>query len=395
MKKSYILSLIIALTTPFFFISKVEALDIHQLDQSQLESIGHISVYSDYNYNQTFKVIKNVLTGIEIQMINRKAGNSITLTVKDETTGKVIVTKTQRMGAGDGWEYFNLEGDGLGYTLVKPNVYSMTIGTAFYAENAPSWLYTDNANSYLRGSMRIGTIPFVGDFTFKTYGYTIDLERENTDLPVVEEEDTPTPVPAPADSSSEDKVIVTPDSSVSAFDIDEEDIDDSVVTPSLEFVIVNDLVVDPKVETGVIVDLESVIKVSGTAGAGDTVAVKIGEKIFTAKADEDGNWYVIISTVDLAEGTYVVTAQSKDEDAKGSSTVNMFNLTVSATGEAPAVAKDNDSKNDFLTYLIYGAGGLFVVGLIILIIFFVKKRKKNEKKDSVGEVMNSSDGNVS
>lgn len=382
MRKSLFISLVCSVLFPFVFLAPAKAeLDIYQLDQSQTLGGGSVVVYSGYNRNQTFKVTKGILTKIEVLMKNRQGGYSVTLTVKDETNGTTIATKTQRMDDGDGWETFDLSGEEWGIVVDKSHTFSMWIGTSYFPTPAPSWEY-ENSDVYANGSMRNGTTPSNGDYAFKTYGWELIVilppkEEEEEDLP---EDNGGDEEPADEDKGKEEEIILTPDTSSSLFSFDEDDVDDTVIVPALEFVIVNNIVVDSQKDEGVVTDDDDIVKISGTAGPGDTVAITIGNKTYTTTADEDGNWYIVVSTLDLEAGSYTVKAQSKDENNKVSTEVELFNLNILGE-ESPVVEKD--SKNDIFSYIIYGFSGLLLVGLIFLVIFIVKKRKKDDKKNEI------------
>lgn len=380
MRKSLFISLVCFFLFPLAFVSPAKALDIYQLDQSQTLGGGSVVVYSEYNRNQTFKVTKGILTRIDVLMKNRQGGFSVTLTVKDETNGTTIATKTQRMGDGDGWETFDLSGEEYGIAVDKSHTFSMWIGTSYFPTPAPSWEY-ENSNVYANGTMRNGTTPSNGDYAFKTYGWELIAilppKDEEVDLPEDNGEDEE---PGDKDKGKGDEVILTPDTSSSLFSFDEDDVDDTVIVPALEFVIVNNIVVDSQKEGGVVTGEEDIVKITGTAGANNTVAITIGDKTYTTTADKDGNWYIVVSMLDLEPGSYTVKAQSQNKDKKVSTEVELFKLNV---GEESTTANEEEktSGSNIFTYIIYGASGLFLIGLIILVIFLVKRKNKGLKKN--------------
>ena len=240
MRKSLSFSLALSIFTLFLFISPVKAEDPSVLDQSQTLGGGTTVVYSEYNRNQTFNVTKSILTKIEVLMKDRRGGSTITLTVKDENTGSTIATKSQRMDDGDGWETFDLKGDALGIVVDKTHTFSMWIGTAYYPTPAPSWEY-ENSDVYANGTMRSGTNPMTGDYAFKTYGWELILwlpPEEEENPPVVEDQDNEEVVD---EKTPEKELVLTPETSSSLYSFDEDDVDDTVIVPALEFVIVNKL----------------------------------------------------------------------------------------------------------------------------------------------------------
>jgi len=378
MRKALSFSLVLLIFALFLFVSPTEASDPSVLDQSQTLGGGSTVVYSEYNRNQTFKVTKSILTKIEVLMKDRRGGSTVTLTVKDETTGSTIVTKSQRMDDGDGWETFDLKGDALGIVVDKTHVFSMWIGTAYYPSPAPSWEY-ENSDVYANGSMRSGTNPMDGDYAFKTYGWELILwlpPEEDEEPPVVEDQDNEEVVD---EKTPEKEVVLTPDTSSSLFSFDEEDVDDTVVVPALEFVIVNNVVVDSQKDEGVVTEGESIVKIAGTADSGDTVTIKIGDKTYTTKADSGGNWYMVISALDLKEGSYTVKAYATNENKKVSTEVDLFKLKISNGGVATTTEEEKDSEIDILGIIIFGVSGLLLIGLIVLVIFLIKRNKKGKK----------------
>lgn len=399
MKKSYLLVLGVFLTAFLFFLSpSASYADLYQLDQRQLEGTGCVTAYSGNNHNQTFIDTYNVLTKVGVKMRHMNGGN-VTLTVKDEVTGQVVVSMTQRMGVDEGWIYFDLVDDALGYIIDPEHTHSLWIGTAYYQTPAPCWIYT-STDEYSYGVRRQGLVERTGDLTFTTYGYTLDMGRENPDPPPAEDppaEDPPAEDPPVEDPPAEDPqdetdgtLGETPDQSEDATDVIVEE-DSSVTSPTLESVIKNDIVVDLTGEEEEVEVVEGdMVKVIGTADPGDEVAVIVGDKAYTATADEDGNWYVLFSIIDFEDGEYTVEAQSQDEDGKGSEKVEMFVLsknTVSKVVNNTVEEAEEESEKTSLWDRLY-TGDLRYVTLIALLLLvcglfwllIIIRRKKEEKK---------------
>jgi hypothetical protein len=304
------------------------------------------------------------------------------------------------MDPGDGWEIFDLINDGQGYVLDLSHRYSIWISTFDYVEvQDPAWLFSTDSDSYTRGSLRSNITPFDGDLVFKTYGYDVDFGRANPDpvIPVVEPVDEEVvPVQEESDEPlATDQLVeeieqktVTPDTPVDTFELNDEDIDDSVEIPILKFVIVDNLIADHESKEGVTVKEEEILKITGTAGAGDTVAVTIGSSIYTATADENGNWYVVVSTEDFVKGTYTVTAQSKNSQGNGSIKAELFKLNVTdetetLVGDTQEQEKENLSK--YLPYAILSLAGLLLLALVIFFIYQKKKKETNQKTTPLKE----------
>ncbi len=406
----FTLSLVLILFL-FKLSTQVLAGDERLLDQSQTEGGAAIVVYKEYYRNQTFKVTKNVITEIEVYLKNRHQGDKVTLQLKNESTGWPIVTLENRMGTGDGWEIFDLSTEGLSVYLDKEDTYSMWIGTAYYSENATAWYYS-STDVYPYGQRRSGLTPVSGDHVFKVYGYDISMLRENPEeeeIPIDNTEEDTTPVDnteettpidntpvvntqEQVDNTSEESTkdiseeTVIPDKPISKIEINETDIDDNIVVPSLEFIIIDNFVVEPK-EDEVSANKDSVIKIVGVAGEQDNVFITIGNKTYTAKADENGNWYIIVSATDLEGNTLSVSALAQNEDGKVSNKSELFKLNI-LEQEGTVVTSNNDDSN-MIAKIIYIIGAVLI--LIIAIIFIYLKKKK--KEGNVNTKNNNSDIN--
>ena len=108
-----------------------------------------------------------------------------------------------------------------------------------------------------------------------------------------------------------------------------------------------------------------------------TLFVIIGDKTYTAKADENGNWYIIVSATDLEEDSLSVSVFAENEDGKVSNKGNLFKLNISDE-DSQILTTDKEENSTFNIKLISFIGALFIIILILLLIFF--KNKKNEKK---------------
>ena len=389
----------------FLFPKYSHADDLYLPDQRQLEGTACLTAYSGYNHNQIFTPSFNVLTKVGVKMRNMNGG-SVTLTIKDGITTQIIATKTQRMGLDEDWIYFDLVDDALGYIVTPGKYHSIWIGTAYYPEGAPCWIYS-GSDVYADGMRMQGITPKDGDFTFTTYGFDLDMGREDPEDPegetvmvVDEEEEEETAGDDTEDSQEvtqdtetdtstteeENDVSNTPDESKDKDDVLVEE-DDTVTSPTLESVVKNSEVLD--MEDGTVDATEDdIIKIYGTADSGDEVSVIIGEDAYTSTADEDGNWYVVISMSGLEDGDYTVEAQAKDADGKGSKKVEMFILSKSDIDESAkvAVTEEEDTSllsrlwNGDLWYISLSVALLLLGGLIWLLIFLIKRRKEEEEK---------------
>lgn len=359
-------------------------------DQYQTEGSGCLTAYSGYNHNQTFLPQKNVLTQIQVKLRYMNGGN-LTLTVKDNITGQIVVQKTQRMGVGEDWDTFYFTGDGLGYILDTSHQHSIWIGTDYYAGGeAPCWLYS-SSNLYLDGTRRIGLTNKTGDFTFKTYGYDIDMGRDNPEPPPAPEdpeEEAQTEEATPEEEETGTGII--PDTPQDKEDIEVVEESTEVSEPVLDSVIINSAI--EELEEGTItIQGEDTVKITGTADAGDTVSVFINESAYTAIADEDGNWYVVFTVADLEDGTYEIEAQAT-KDELGSKIVSLCSLIIETeeTISTEVIAEEEETTIWFdLTQgdlrWVTVASALTLLGIFLIIFIIIYKRKKKEEKKPIPE----------
>ena len=404
MKKRSLLVFGISLTAflLFLFPSYSYADDLYLPGASQLEGTGCLTAYSGFTHNQIFTPTYNILTKVGVKMRNMNGG-SVTLTVKNAITTQIVFTKTQRMGLGEGWIYFDLVDDALGYVVTPEQYHSIWISTSYYPTDAPCWIYT-STDLYEDGMRRQGITQKDGDFTFATYGFDIDMGRENPEeeeeegetVMVVEEEggeDTGNDTESDTDTGSDaeetnDDFTESPDESQDVEDVVVEESDD-VESPVLDSVIKNKEVLEVDDAEDIVEALgEDEIKITGTATEGDEVAVIIGDKAYTATADEDGNWYVLFSASDFEDGEYTVEAQAKNEDGEGSEKVSLFILSKSTTAQLSDTVVEEETENTSLCSRLY-TGDLRYVTLILLLLLvcglfwllIIIRRKKEEKEE--------------
>ncbi|HCC67915.1 TPA: hypothetical protein DEP90_01720, partial [Patescibacteria group bacterium] len=246
-----------------------------------------------------------------------------------------------------------------------------------------SWLYS-SSDAYGNGSRRKGSTDYSGDFTFITYGYDVDMGRDNPEPPPPQE-DPPSEEPAQEDPPQDDQpgVSTIPDEAQEKEDVEILEASEDINEPTLQSVIIDNSIVE--VEEGIVlVEDEETMKITGTTDPGDTVAVFIGENAYTAIADEDGNWYVVFSISELEDGTYDIDAQSTNGEL-GSAKINLFTL---IKGSQDVVS--NEIEEDTNTGLWYNITEgdlrwvsitvLFLLGSILLIILLKRKKKEEEEK---------------
>jgi hypothetical protein len=143
-------------------------------------STASLTIYN-YGHNQTFTPTYDVLTKLQVYLEDRSAGGNIILTVKDDTAGKTVLTRNQRMDDGDGWEVFDFTGgDSLGFILTPGNQHSIWLETSYYSSDpVPKWVRSSH-DAYSGGTRRQNsTVYSDDDFAFATFGYA--LEEEGSD----------------------------------------------------------------------------------------------------------------------------------------------------------------------------------------------------------------------
>lgn len=384
MKKSLIYSLFLSFLFSLMFISEVNALDMYLLDQEQLTPTGSAPIYSEYKTNQTFRVTKNVLTKVAIGMEDRKPGAGITLTIKDENTGKTVATKTQRMSDVGVWEIFNLTGNGVGYSVNVTHRFSMWVSCNLYEDYTPAWYFTTDSDSYTRGFRRGNLLDLGGDHVFKTYGY--DLVLEEPELPTEqpsEEEVVPPVVPSVIeDQVVEDNTSETPvtdsvpsDESQPLFVASDKDVDESISAPTLEELLVNDKNQD--YEDTVSIKSGDILKISGTADIEGVVAIMIDDKIYTVFSDNEGKWNLTVDSTGFIEGEYTVMAQFKNSKGDVSNKVEFFKLDITVVQDS-VLNTDNEQEDKLLYIFLIGLSVVFFA-LVGMSIYFIVKKTKNSK----------------
>jgi hypothetical protein len=400
MKKFFSL-LILSVMTLSWVSPTLAADDYHLSDQRQLEGASCLTAYSGYYRNQTLQVTHNVLTMVGFKMKNMNGGN-VTVTVKDETTGDTVLSATQRMGTDEGWMEFDLVDDALGYLVDPDHTFSIWVGTDYYSgTDAPCWVYS-NTDVYDYGTRRQGTTEQTGDMTFYTTGYTIDMGRENPETPDPEEEEEETVMVVDTEEETIDDTSIedtnndesapenVPDEAQDVEDVEIGTIDESVTSPTLGNVIVNDVLVE-LVENGTEVNTDDVVKITGTADAGDTVVIFIGDSVYTSVVDDDGNWFVVVTFDEDA----TVYGQSTNDEDMASEKVELFDMSIlSSSTEVEADTLDTTTTSTtFLQqlldlvpegpwgYVVYAILGIFFSGLIFLLILLLKRRKNKEGEE--------------
>lgn len=117
------------------------------------------------------------------------------------------------------------------------------------------------------------------------------------------------------------------------------------------------------------------LSLSGTAPAGSTVTVYVGEKPYEANIVSDGNWKAEIPSNKLDKGTYEITAQAK----KGSSSSQVVRLAyaeVLGTSTKKTDAKDKTETDYDVSKTVNNKGSFIfdnpvVIGVITVVNLFV------------------------
>lgn len=389
MRKSLIYGLFLSFIFSLLFISKVEALEMYVGDQSQLSFTGFAPVYSEYKANQTFRVTKNVLTRIAIIMDDKKPGGTVTLTVKDENTGKTIVTKSKRMNddAIFGIESFDLAENGVGYSVNVTHRFSMWVSTGWYEDHIPAWAFTTDSDSYTRGFRRGNLLDLGGDHVFLTYGYDLVPEEPvvPVEVPAEPAEVPPVDTPIVVDQGNDDNTSETPGTdsvtqtgTETPYVFSSEKVDESITVPTLEKLLVNDE--DEDYEKTVIVESGDILKISGVADTEGVVAIMIGDEVYTVFTDEEGKWDVTVDTTDFVEDKYVVTAQFKNSEGNTSQKVTFFDMEVQGIEEKALIEEGEGEESDLIGDIILGIiGGVLLLGVMGIVTYMIIRKRKNAK----------------
>lgn len=347
--------------------------------QNTVISQGYVVIYN-YGWNQTFTPTFNFLTKVQVYLKDRRTGSGITLTIRDETQGTLIVQSSHRMDDGNGWEIFSLPGEGSGYLIVPGNLHSIWIETAYYSEEpVPKWVKS-GTNSYGGGTRRQNQTTYSDDLPFATWGYSTEEEEPTPEEPTVDEPPSENP---PEDGEQK------PAQKKDASDAQAQEVDENIEAPELSYIKKNDEQMDAPIEGEVEFRSSDTLEIVGTAFPNATVVIFIGDNAYTITADENGDWTVLIDLSKISEGTYTVQAQAKNEEGIGSVKTDLYILKKLADEKDEKQVEINPIQYPTLweklvvgPYRPFTLGGLvfLLVGLIALLLFIVWKREKKEKE---------------
>ncbi|MFC1780310.1 hypothetical protein ACFLY9_01305 [Patescibacteria group bacterium] len=340
MKKLLPLLVTVFLISSLFLatLRKAKAVD-YILDQQNTTNIsassGALKIYSRH-LGQTFKPEGiNRISWVDIYIRYPSVGSWIEVEVVRADNGVTVTTGGTRMFADNDWETIGVteavlvpDDEYILYVNLDTNYNTMWVKSGFnaYSRGVASWdgsFYGDD------------------DFGFKVWGYLYEEPEEPDPPDPVDggEDDSDEGGEQQDDTQSEDNI---PSEKQSIEDLDAE-VDESIEPPVLGSLKKNDDEVDLEEITELDVNSNDTVEMSGTAFSGATVVVYIGDSAFSATADEEGNWTIIINVSDIESGLNVVEGQAQNDEGKGSEKVAFFSINkqVTETG-GPFTARDTE-----------------------------------------------------
>ncbi|MBD3280393.1 hypothetical protein GF389_02625 [Candidatus Dojkabacteria bacterium] len=318
MQKSTVRFLAILFTFSLFLpIANTKAYDI-TVDQQNTTISGSSVTIANYGHNQTFTPEYDVLTSLQVYLKDRRGGHNIDLTVMDETAGQTVLTKSQRMSSGTGWEVFDFVDDAIGYKITPGNLHSVWIETDYFSEAPiPSWVRSSN-DTYSGGIRRQNTTDYPDDdFAFATFGYLTDqggedLQQDSETDPINNNQDQ--------QENENDSSDQNQNSSNDGLDNDG-DQDSQEERPAkkpdptiiLEKVVVGETIYDVPLAGELFVEHTSTLTVTGSANADSLLKITIGDNSYDVLTNTNGDWSLSpdISGL-LKDNAYEIKASYED-----------------------------------------------------------------------------------
>jgi hypothetical protein len=225
------------------------------------------------------------------------------------------------------------------------------------------------------------------------------MGRENPELPPQDppppaEEDTEELPPEQQPSNQEETsvdIAKVPDTAKDSKEVETDDIVEDITPPSLDSVIVDDVLISVDENKEVKVEEGSLVKITGSADVGNEVVILIGDMAYTSIADESGNWFVLVDTSEFDALEYDVLAQSKNDKNEGSEKISLFTLDLSLIESTEEVSEDKSDDSGYVYFSNMIANvpvlvflGFLFFGLVFLLFVLIKRRKeKEEKKEDI------------
>lgn len=152
--------------------------------------------------------------------------------------------------------------------------------------------------------------------------------------------------------------------------------------PNLDFIAVNNDVIEKNKEAIVNVKIGDAVKIAGTGIPSDAVKITFNSHEYSTTVDENGNWFVLFSVQEIEDGSYPVELQFNDKFEGEKLTI----LKIEDGDMKPVAQAESISKGKNIDLNIYLLVAIFVpLSLIlgwILRVLFEKKSSKLKEKDA-------------
>lgn len=352
--------LFVFLFNPFKSFAGVEG---SSLDQSYSEEAGAYGFLIDNNPKmiQTFKPLRPIITSIDVDLKNRKAGSTITLTIVDEMDNTVSGPYSHELTGPDGmnaWETFSFTSP---YVGVTPGT---TYGIKLSINDTQTRWWYNNIFGNVDGYFKATSAPYDWDALYKVYSKNEDVSSPTTPEP------TSSTTESAASSSSEN---IDSNNNNSSANNTQQNIDQSISRPVLKTLSVNNKLVDLNATDTITLNSGDEMILTGTSDKETAVVIYIGTKTFTAKVDKEGNWKVKITYTELPNGTFDVLAQAQKND-KFSTKTNFYKVATNKTATTSQKVINSFWNTTNMAIII---GALVLIAGVLIIYFLRKKMKKN------------------
>lgn len=361
MKKTLILLIAVSLLAGILGIypnigksAVMEGITLDQKNEQPIQGLG--MTISNYGKGQTFKPEFNILTGVEVYLMNRMEGGQIMATIKN-SNGQTVATSevgtmVQAGLAPNTWETLNFASP---YGPLIPGQTYQVILTCLL-NNQTSWGY-NLGNHYANGQAVGGANPASEDFLFRTYG-----KLESASLSADH--------PAAGSTPSQNQVSVS----------------QNIALPTLSYVLKNNEKIEAPIEKVVLIKEKDKLKVFGKSTAGYSVVLFTDSDNYSGTVDKNGEWSIEIDTDKLTgDKEITIQGQAQTPEAKGSEIADLFK--VKKITEKPVTKTEPRTflqklLTDYFLYLV-AALVVLLIGLTVLLYYLTKKRealKPLEKK---------------
>ena len=157
---------------------------------------------------------------------------------------------------------------------------------------------------------------------------------------------------------------------------------ENISHPNLDFIAVNNEVIEKQKEAVVSVKIGDAVKIAGMGVPNDAVKITFNSHEYSTTVDENGNWFVLFSVQDIEQGSYPVQLQFNEKTEGEKLTV----LKIEKGDTVPVAQVESIPKEKNIDLNIYLLVVIFVpLSLIlgwILRVLFEKKSSKLKDKDT-------------